>query len=215
MPVDVDVANAALSLLGETPLVALTDETANARLINARYNSVRRSVLRMHAWNAATRRAALAQLVGTPASEWDFAYALPTDFIRVVEPRTDADVLLRFSIELHPSGQPSGALTRALLCDFGAVVLRYVADQETTSLLDPLLFNVTAHALALDISNKITGKNASIVADIKDRFRTLMSEARFEDAAEVSVSDLFIDVWEHARRTGQTDEIPDFMLLST
>lgn len=215
MPVDVDVANAALSLLGETPsLVALTDEVPNARLINARYNNIRRSVLRMHAWNAATRRAALVQLVGTPASEWDFAYILPDDFVRVIEVRDDADILLPFSIELHSSGAPTNALARSLLCDFGAVVLRYVADQEA-ALLDPLLFNVTAHAIALEISNKITGKNAAVIADLKDRFKTLMSEARFEDAAEVSASDLFIDVWEHARRTGQTDEIPDFMLLST
>lgn len=213
MATSTDIANAALLALGEREITAITDESnANARRINARYENVRQTVLRMHLWNVAMRRAALTQLVGTPASVWDFAYALPVDFIRVAEVRDGSDVLIHFSIERHPSGPPTDALALALLTDSSDVALQYVSDIDADD-MDPLLFKAVALSLAMDVGFTITKSNTTmerIKADLKD----VMSEARFNDAAETSSVDLFIDNWEHARRHGSLDEIPDHMLLS-
>ena len=55
----VEVANLALSNLGEAPIQNLNDNNARARIANSRVDDVIRTVLRMHDWNSAMKRVAL------------------------------------------------------------------------------------------------------------------------------------------------------------
>ena len=84
MPSDTDVANVALRLIGSTnPITSLTDGSDNAKVVNAIYTEVRDDLLRSHPWNFATKRVKLSRLSTDPTFEFDFAYALPTDWAQI------------------------------------------------------------------------------------------------------------------------------------
>ena len=87
---DVDIANAALIDLGHEAIQSFLDDSDQARAVNAIYTMTRDRVLAAHPWNFATKRLSLAAAVITlNTEEWDTAYLLPADSLRVlyVEPR--------------------------------------------------------------------------------------------------------------------------------
>jgi len=57
---DVEIANMALSLMGEATITSLSDSIAAARAMNLHFLPVRDALLRSHPWNFAQRRIALA-----------------------------------------------------------------------------------------------------------------------------------------------------------
>ncbi len=57
----------------------LTEDSKNARLCNARYESIRNAVFRSHAWNCLMARQELAADTATPAWGWANQFTLPSD----------------------------------------------------------------------------------------------------------------------------------------
>ncbi len=66
----VDICNGALNQLGASTILTLTEDSKNARLLNARYTQVRDSLFRNHPWNCLQKRVELAADTATPA--WGF-----------------------------------------------------------------------------------------------------------------------------------------------
>lgn len=91
MPIaDVDIANAALIDLGHETIQSFLDDSDQARAVNAIYSLNRDRVTASHSWNFATQRVSLAAAVVTlNTNEWDHAYLIPADALRVlyIEPR--------------------------------------------------------------------------------------------------------------------------------
>ena len=48
----IEICNSALNQLGANAITALTENSKNGRLCNARYNTVRDAVFRSHPWNS-------------------------------------------------------------------------------------------------------------------------------------------------------------------
>lgn len=87
---DVDIANAALVDLGHEPIQSFLDDSDQARAVKAIYTLNRDRTLAAHPWNFATQRVELAAAVITlHTNEWDNAYLIPADVLRVlyIEPR--------------------------------------------------------------------------------------------------------------------------------
>lgn len=86
MASEIDVCNLALSHLGDTATIASLDPpegSAQAEHCARFYPIARDSMLEMHAWGFATRRARLALLAsGWP--EWNYAYAQPADALNII-----------------------------------------------------------------------------------------------------------------------------------
>ena len=57
----VDICNSALNQLGASTIIALTENSKNGRLCNARYNVIRDVAFRAHPWNCAIKRQNLAE----------------------------------------------------------------------------------------------------------------------------------------------------------
>ncbi len=72
---DTGIANVALSRLGAERIASISEDTENARLINAVYGTLRDEVLRAHPWNFAIKRS-IPALVYSEPSTWvtDTAY---------------------------------------------------------------------------------------------------------------------------------------------
>jgi hypothetical protein len=81
----VDIANLALTYLGEAPINSLTQQTNSAKVCNDLIDPAVRFVLSEHNWNRPRRRAKLAKLAGAPEFGFDFKFQLPVDFIKVVD----------------------------------------------------------------------------------------------------------------------------------
>ena len=86
MASEVDICNLALSHLGDNATVSSLDPpegSAQAEHCARYYPQARNSLLEMHDWNFALRRAQLAQVTST-WNQWQFAYVQPADCLRVI-----------------------------------------------------------------------------------------------------------------------------------
>lgn len=88
---NVSICNTALTALSSSRIVALTEDSENARKCNAIFETVRDDLLEQHNWNFAKRQKALGLLTTSPILDWDFSFQLPTDCIRVMRLQYDAD----------------------------------------------------------------------------------------------------------------------------
>lgn len=80
----VEIANAALDLVGQSQIMTLDDQTAAARKANLHIRDAIREVLGVGKWTSAQNSASLAQLAEAPLFGWDYQYQLPGDYIRMV-----------------------------------------------------------------------------------------------------------------------------------
>jgi len=85
----VDIANLALSWLGQAPIALLTEDTEGAILVNANYGFARDAVLEDGEWSFAVRYDKLAQDAAAPVAGYAYKYAIPGDVIRILSARED------------------------------------------------------------------------------------------------------------------------------
>ncbi len=81
---NVELCSAALVKLGAASISSFDDSTAEADVAKTLYNVVRDGLLGLHPWSFATAHAALTILPTPPATDFDYAFDLPTDFIKAL-----------------------------------------------------------------------------------------------------------------------------------
>ncbi len=84
----VNICNLALNQLSEQEIGGLTESSKPARLCNRYFEQSRDELCRAYDWNFASSRVVLAQLSEEPLFGWDFAYALPSDFLMLRDKET-------------------------------------------------------------------------------------------------------------------------------
>ena len=82
---DLQLCNLALARLGEARVYDLTEDQFVAVQCARQFPLAAEEVLRSHRWNFASARVALSRLAEAPAFGFKYAYALPTDCLRVLE----------------------------------------------------------------------------------------------------------------------------------
>ena len=175
----VDIANSALNLLGASTISALTDDTKNARLCNQRYEPVRNRVFRSHAWNCLHKRVQLAQNSTAPIVEYDHAYALPSDCLRVLKIHNGTTDSIATSLDYKLEG-------RNIVTDIDTIFLIYISLDTDPNNYDTYLRESISHQLAADLCYAITN-NASLANNYMVRADERLREARFIDATENSL----------------------------
>ena len=86
---NVGIANLALGRIGVSKISVLTEKSDQSIAVNAVWEYIRDEVLSAKDWVFATRRVALAQSVLEPIYNYSYAYALPTDFLRLAKQKKD------------------------------------------------------------------------------------------------------------------------------
>lgn len=71
----------ALILLGEKPLVSLSDNRYGATVGSALFELIYENELQSNRWRFAMKKAALSMLIGVPLNEWQHSFQLPTDML--------------------------------------------------------------------------------------------------------------------------------------
>ena len=180
----VGIANMALTMLGEEPILALNEDSKPARFCNTNYDNVRKQVLRAGRWNCATKRATLAQLADDPVWGFTRQFQLPSDFLRLNE-----------SQEPKEKWRIQG---RKYLTDLSTVQIAYVFDLEDVTEMDNNLQDAIAAKLAAEICVALTG-NRELMRDITAVYRDKLAEARYQDAQEGSIEAIDGFRWVNAR----------------
>jgi len=175
----VNMCNSALNLLGASTIAALTDDTKNARLCNQRYEPVRNRVFRSHAWNCLHKRVQLAQNSTAPIVEYDHAYALPSDCLRVLKIHNGTTDSIASALDYKLEG-------RNIVTDIDTVFVIYIALDTDPNNYDTYLRESISHQLAADLAYAITN-NATLANQYMTRADERLREARFIDATENSL----------------------------
>jgi len=175
----VNMCNSALNLLGASTIAALTDDTKNARLCNQRYEPIRNRVFRSHAWNCLHKRVQLAQNSTAPIVEYDHAYALPSDCLRVLKIHNGSTDSIASALDYKLEG-------RNIVTDIDTVFVIYIALDTDPNNYDTYLRESISHQLAADLAYAITN-NATLANQYMTRADERLREARFIDATENSL----------------------------
>jgi hypothetical protein len=183
----VSICNIALIELGEDPIVDLAQNVKPAILCRARYDDVRRGVLRASLWSCNTAYAQLAASPTPPPFGWSQSYPLPADFLRMIKIWDNSDAKWE-------------VVGRNLYTNEGAPLnVVYGTDLQDPSVMDPLLVQTIGYTLALDLCHPITNSN-----DIFDRVAKKMEGkldiGRLTTSQENSPREWDEDVWLRSRR---------------
>jgi hypothetical protein len=180
---DVEICNSALAKIGAARIVALSDNTEQARLCNQQYSLLRDEVLRSHPWNFAIKRAALTADVTTPTFRWTSNFILPADYLRVLEIENE-DLLQKWAIE--------GDFLVADQTD--PINIVYIAQITDVTKFDTNFSEVLAWRIAADLAYPLS-QSRTLADDVFGRFREALILARNFDAQEGSVIQVGASEW--------------------
>lgn len=166
---EVQICNLALLKVGNLSITALTDSTKEGRACNVLYPILRNGLLAAHPWNFAMARADIsAQLAATPAFQWDYAYTIPADCLRVWElygtdaewvveggellTNQDEEIYIRYIRLITETARFSPSFDNCLSMRLGAELAGKLADDKAlrTSLLQELYTKHLPEAYALN-----------------------------------------------------------------
>lgn len=167
-PTGLDLCNNALLSLGGNVITSFSDLTAEAKLCSAFWAKAVDTVLRLHPWNAAVKRAQLTPDVTTPVYEWLAAFSLPSDLLRIL----DLDGVTEYKSE---GGK--------ILCNESALNLRYVYRNDNPAGWDALLSQAMTSYLTFMLAYPLTKSNTTRTEQWK-LFTELLRTARNVDAQE-------------------------------
>tara|TARA_R110000796_G_scaffold252537_2_gene387468 strand:+ start:11426 stop:12028 length:603 start_codon:yes stop_codon:yes gene_type:complete len=147
MASETDICNLALARFGEKRIMSLSETSEAAKVCAIFYDQTRDEILRAHRWNFAMKRAVLSQIVTAPIFGYDYAYQLPTDYIRFGA-LNDGDLLERAEFVIEGD---------QLLSDVETANFRYVWRITDSQQFDALFIDALSTKLAAKIAPSLSG----------------------------------------------------------
>lgn len=177
---DTQLCNLALAEIGDSYSISDINETSNqAAVCRLFFQPTRDAMLRAHPWNFARGLADLSALSDEPIFGWDYQYALPADFIRLVEYNgLDA---WQTEDDFQIANGPSGGLV--LLSDDNTASVVYIKRITDANLFDTLFTEAFTLRLAQRICTKLT-KDDAIKDKLARESKEALARARQTDANE-------------------------------
>lgn len=189
---DISIANLAVQKLGAARILSIDppdDNSKSAKAIAACFTHERDLELRSHPWSFAKKRIVLAPSAVMPAYGFQYAFPLPSDFLRLLLP---AQTNLDWVVESH-DGSP------AILTNFGTTLnLSYIARIEDSTKFDPCFEESLACRIAWQCCESITQSNSKQVS-IKQDYIQAIREARRTNAMGTIPAQPDTDEWLLAR----------------
>jgi hypothetical protein len=145
----VAICNYALTKLGASRIISLTDNTESAKACNAIFEETVKCVSAEGAFAATISRQELAQTTTTPAFEYTYEYQLPTNpvCLRVISVN-----------ETFPGTIPYRIEGDKLLTNESEIAIRFVGYLTNSELYGPYLTKALIYKLAAELAYQITEK---------------------------------------------------------
>jgi len=192
---EVDIANMAFGRIGGKTFTLAVQTSTEGVQANLWYVQCRDALLRSYDWNFARARATLDPHPDAPAFEWDHAYLLPDDFLRLRNDYTTEDsqsVTDRWEIEGN-----------MLLTNDDEVELKYIKKVTDPDEFDPLFKQMLILTMALNMLFAIAGTSGitlTMQAQLNKELIALTNTAKMVTEAEGP--DRGRSNWNWARYTG-------------
>lgn len=193
-----NVCNMALARFGGKKILDYTDDSENTvQHIQCRlhYPQTRNALMRSHLWRFARARVGLTQAGGTPPFEYDYKYALPRNYLRIINLYNGDDTR---------DGRPLDSYTlegKYLLSNEDTAYLRYIRLVVDPDDWDPLFVEVLVLRLAQKLVVPLS-QDMKLKRDIDQELDILMRKVRALDWSEskkLGRNDL--RAWREARST--------------
>jgi hypothetical protein len=184
MPSPVDIANQALTFLGQDTIIALDEENKAARLCNANYELIRDEVLEEFDWNCASERASLAQDSSTPEWGFDYQYQLPT---------TPLCLMVREVYE-EEAGYEWKVEGQYVVTDAETCNIRYTKQLTSVPEMSGRLRQAIAFKLASHIAFNLTG-SAAMSENALKAYYGILGRSHMIDGGESGEDHSYTDPW--------------------
>lgn len=173
---ETDIANRALSRLGQTQITSIADTTVVPTYCRTHFASVRQQLLRSHPWNFAVRREALARFNDDPRFGPRHAFILPPSYLDAIQAWADIEgycKIERYSIE-----------EGFLLANTESAYLLYVEDILDPTYWDSTFTECAVLMLASRIAKQITGDASLAQALLSEVEQIWLPKAMLYNARE-------------------------------
>lgn len=126
---ETDVVNLALREIGTYRISDLrTEDSADAEVARDVYDETVLECLAGHEWRFAIKQAALQQGTITPSARYDYAYDLPSDFVRLSSVSESDDMLVPL-LDFDVIDSPNTPGVQAIIANVGSVYIEYVYER--------------------------------------------------------------------------------------
>jgi hypothetical protein len=189
MASEVSIINRALIKLGAGTILLRTDNSAEARAMNAIFEDTRDAELRSHRWKFSIKRTTLSALVASPAWGYTYQYPLPADYLGMVQVneyyvRTGTKQRAPWSVE-----------SNLILTELPAPLqLRYISRVTDTVQFDALFVDALACRLAMEACEILTQSDTKFQR-VASMYKQSISEALRVDSIENPPDELPYGTW--------------------
>lgn len=196
---NVSIANGALSKIGAGQIVSFDDETAAARELTRRFDTIRDAELRRHVWSFAKARDSLAKLAEAPAFGFSYQYNLPADFLRLLSAGEFSPGLNLDEYRDSIDREDYTIEGRRILTDYDSPLkIRYIRQVTDPTQFDPAFVEALSARLAYELAIPLADsgpRKEEAWADYKQALR----EAARANAIEIPAKAVDDDTWLRGR----------------
>lgn len=187
----INIINQALSKLGEPAIESLSQDTKQAREALLIYDDKRQAMLQEHKWNFAIKRASLAALPTAPLYEYDGAFQIPTDSLRVI------------SLEFQDDDAWEVEGDSILAQSTTTINIKYISDITSEDAMTAQFREAFAAFLAWSLAESLV-KTATVKSDLGQEYNDKLRIARSMDGAEADsyIRQISKNSWDNGRITG-------------
>lgn len=154
-----DIANLALSLIGESAISSINDPSDKpSRICLVNYAQALDETLSLARWSFAKKQVGLSKLTDAPLFKWTAAFQLPSDFIRLCEVE---------GVDAFYPKEFFDIQGRKLFCGLDSdneedesLHIEYIRREDDPTLYSPLFVEALAYRLAIKISVPLTNSDA-------------------------------------------------------
>ncbi len=182
---ETQIANLALIQLGDKTITNLLEDSEPARKMNTIYELKRDEILSVHPWNFAIAEAELAALPDPPLTQFDIAYQLPADYLRLVSLENNQIEHRIVQDQLHT--------------DETTIKILYIFRQTDVTKYHDAFVAAFASYLALTLAYSIT-QSFSMIDRMEKDYTAKLAIAKTIDAHEGTPRQVIHDEWERSRR---------------
>lgn len=195
MASSVQIANSALTKLGESRIMSLDDNVKAAREINAIFELRRNALLRAYNWNFAMKRASLPALADEPVWGYSLAYQLPSDCMRPVQVGEYYVIPGLADYIGGTDDEPFRIEGRTIVTDWSAPLnIRYIRKVTNTGEFDDLFVEALAWDIAVNVAEPLT-QSTSKKESAKDDLKAAILQAIRANAIELPPQHQQDDSW--------------------
>lgn len=173
MSSSVQICNLALTALGAARIASLSDDTKQARALNAIFDMTRDAELSAHPWTFAIKRASIPASSTAPAFGWTKTYPLPSDSLKLVQ--------VGDSFVFYDSGDTGGLFdveVGSVLTDqTSPLQIRYVYRVTNSGLFPELFGRALAAKLQYLVAEELT-QNVTKKAEALQAYQLSIKEAK-------------------------------------